>query len=295
MQINRHGSFYLRNGWPTKIVDALSIDNHIFSPNSELKAVDTIGVGRVMIKSMRYWATSLGLAEEKKDSQGIFHELTPLAYQIKENDPFFTSKGTLWFLHRNLARDMENTTAWCWAFNYFEEANYTKADFSNALFAFLQKEGATYTRKTVEKEFDCFKNTYVSDEVFSIVKVIDEDTVPFFAPLNLIKYVGTGHFERRKISSRDISPLIVLACILLDNQDHLTTNKQIDLNHLLDSKCQICHYMNLSYSSLLELLQMLENQKQLHLVNNFGNQYIEIENTDPIKIISDYYNSKGDE
>ena len=24
MQINRHGSFYIRNGWPTKIIDAIS-------------------------------------------------------------------------------------------------------------------------------------------------------------------------------------------------------------------------------------------------------------------------------
>ena len=66
MQISKHGSFYIRNGWPTKIMDALR-EPHIFSPNNELYAVDTIGVGRVMIKAMRYWATVLGIASEGTD------------------------------------------------------------------------------------------------------------------------------------------------------------------------------------------------------------------------------------
>ena len=56
MTLNKHGSFYIRNGWPTKIMDAITSNPHIFSPNNELLAVDSIGVGRVMIKAMRYWA-----------------------------------------------------------------------------------------------------------------------------------------------------------------------------------------------------------------------------------------------
>ncbi len=51
MQINKHGSFYIRNGWPTKAIDAITNDAFIFSPNNELNAVDEIGVGRVMIKA----------------------------------------------------------------------------------------------------------------------------------------------------------------------------------------------------------------------------------------------------
>ena len=56
MQINKHSSFYLRNGWPTKIIDAIPGNPYIFSPANELAAVDSLGVGRVMVKAMRYWA-----------------------------------------------------------------------------------------------------------------------------------------------------------------------------------------------------------------------------------------------
>lgn len=73
MQINKHGSFYIRNGWPTKIMDAITNDPLVFSPNNELNAVDVIGVGRVMVKSMRYWASVMGIAVEAKIPQGVFH------------------------------------------------------------------------------------------------------------------------------------------------------------------------------------------------------------------------------
>ena len=36
MLLNKHGSFYIRNGWPTKILNAISADRFIFSPNNEL-------------------------------------------------------------------------------------------------------------------------------------------------------------------------------------------------------------------------------------------------------------------
>lgn len=50
MQLNKHGSFYIRSGWPTKIMDAIAKDCYVFSAKNELNAVDTIGVGRVIRK-----------------------------------------------------------------------------------------------------------------------------------------------------------------------------------------------------------------------------------------------------
>ncbi|WP_304634464.1 DUF4007 family protein [uncultured Oscillibacter sp.] len=75
MQINKHGSFYIRNGWPTKIIDAMDAqgrNSYIFSPNNELPAVDQIGVGRVMVKALRYWAAVLGITVESKTQQRYF-------------------------------------------------------------------------------------------------------------------------------------------------------------------------------------------------------------------------------
>ena len=52
MVVNKHGSFYLRSGWGTKIIQAVNADDMIFTPANEMQAVDNIGLGRVMIKAL---------------------------------------------------------------------------------------------------------------------------------------------------------------------------------------------------------------------------------------------------
>lgn len=47
MVVNKHGSFYLRSGWGTKIIQAVNADDMIFTPANEMQAVDNIGLGRV--------------------------------------------------------------------------------------------------------------------------------------------------------------------------------------------------------------------------------------------------------
>lgn len=289
MQINKHGSFYIRNGWPTKIIDAVTSDQLVFSPNNELIAVDDIGVGRVMIKAMRYWATSLGITYEVKQQQGVVHCLTDLGRKIAECDPYCQNIGTLWMLHRNLARSENDATAWWWLFNGLDAQSFTKESFTNAFYLYLQRNGETYTRKTVDKEFDCLKNTYVSEKAFDVYKIIEEDTVPFFAPLSLLRYSGSGTFEKRRTKAKDIPIDILHYCILNDNAKHLAQSAEIALDTLLEGDKQVGRYMNLSYSVLLELLQQLENTGKLTLVNNFGNRYIHLLDIDSDNALAEHY------
>lgn len=147
MLINKHGSFYIRNGWPTKIINAIQADNLVFSPNNELEAVDFIGVGRVMVKAMRYWASSMGISDETKTQQGIICNLTGLGNIISACDPFCQDKGTLWILHRNLAINDESATAWYWAFNEYNNKSFTKDDFCSSFYSYIQREGGSYQKK----------------------------------------------------------------------------------------------------------------------------------------------------
>lgn len=288
MILNKHGSFYIRSGWPTKILLALQNDEYIFSPNNELNAVDQIGVGRVMIKAMRYWTTVLGLAEESHDNQGIKCHLTDLANLIINNDLYCQDIGTLWLLHRNLACSDEKAIVWYWAFNELKKNSFSKQTFSNDFFLFSTTGGNNFTLKAIEKEFDCFKNTYVSDKSFNINEVINENTIPFFAPINLLTY-EKGNFYKNTPTPKDIPLELLLYCIIEDNKILLNTSKQIDIDLLLNGKKQVGSYMNLSYTVLLDLLQKLDNSGYINLINNFGNRYIEIFENDSEKIIENYF------
>ena len=107
MVVNKHGSFYLRSGWGTKIIQAVNADDMIFTPANEMKAVDNIGLGRVMIKALRYWADATGLTSEQKVQGGIREEKTDIYMLIDAKDRYFQKPGSLLLLHRNLARMMK--------------------------------------------------------------------------------------------------------------------------------------------------------------------------------------------
>ena len=244
-----------------------------------------------MVKALRYWSTAMGITIEGKNQQGICHTLSSLGEMIDRYDPYCQSIGTLWLLHRNLSCNINEATAWAWAFNKYQPKTFTRTSFVDSFYSYIQTTGGTYARNAIEKEFGCFKNTYVSESSFDISKIIDEDNVPFFAPLRLIEYLGNDTYEKRRISSKDVPIDIFNYAILMDNAEHLLQSRQISIDHLLENENQVGKYMNLSYSVLLELLQQLENLKRINVVNNFGNRYIEIHDADFERILEDYYTS----
>jgi hydrogenase maturation factor len=291
MIINKHSSFYIRNGWPTKILTEVRTDAHIFSPNqaAELRAVDEFGLGRVMIKALRYWAKALGLISEGNDAQGLMAQETDLFRLLYDNDLYCQNKATIYLLHRELAKNDDVATAWYWAFNELSKITVTKDDFLSGFFAFLTVNGQNYNAKAIEKEFNCFKSTYVTDTAFSIDKIIEDNISPFFGPIEMLQKVGKDKYQKRKISSKDIPSDVILYCILKDNEEQLNNNRQLSIDLLLDEKKQIGKYFNITYGVLIEMLQELENLDKIKIFNNYGNRHIEIYNNGATRLIQDYY------
>ena len=289
MVINKHGSFYLRNGWGTKIIQAVDEDEMIFTPANELKAVDNIGLGRVMVKALRYWAFATGLTIEKKVQGGIKEEKTTLFQLIDEKDRYFQKSGSLLLLHRNLARNEENATAWYWAFNEFEKQTFTKDEFVDGLHYFLAVNGMTIKKAAVDKEFNCFKNTYLNEKKFDIKTVMDEDTYPMLAPLQLLKLNEGKRYEKRSLSKADIPLLVLVYAIAMDNPEESKNGGQISIDKLMEEKKQVGKYFCIRYSKLIEMLVEAENKQLLTLNNNFGNRYIEFTNIHYSVIPNEYF------
>lgn len=140
MVINKHGSFYMRSGWGTKIIDAVSTSPEIFSPSNEQVAVDNIGLGRIMIKALRYWSGAMGLCTEEKGQGGI--ELVPTKEFdfIKLYDHYFQVNASLLLMHRNLANNLNDATAWYWLFNEWKGESIDKESFVDAFHPFDNNE-----------------------------------------------------------------------------------------------------------------------------------------------------------
>lgn len=289
MVINKHGSFYLRSGWGTKIIQAVEYDDMIFSPSKEADAVDTIGLGRVMIKALRYWASATGLTEEVKSKNGIKSVKTELFDEIATNDRYFQKIGTHLLLHRNLANNKEQATAWYWAFNEFNKQEFSKDEFVDGLHYYLAVNGMKVKKTAAEKEFNCFKNTYLSEKKISIKTAMDEDAYPLLAPLNLINSSGDKKYEKAILTNRSIPLLILVYAIAMDNEEDSRNRSQISVDKLMEEKQQVGKYFCIKYSKLIEMLLEAENKKLLRFTNNFGNRYIEFLDIDYEALLKKYY------
>lgn len=291
MVVNKHGSFYLRSGWGTKIIDAVKEDDTIFSPNNEQAAVDTIGLGRVMIKALRYWSDAIGLTEEEKKQVGITKKRTALFDLIDQYDRYYQRLGSLLLMHRNLARNKKDATAWYWVFNELKNQSFTKEEFVDGFHAFLGVNGVSVKRTAIEKEFNCFKNTYISDDKFDRKTIMDEDTYPFLAPLHLLKINNEKKYEKVPYAKTEMPLEILLYSIAYDNsnEEGEWEQKQISIDQLMEENLQIGKYYNMRYSKLIEMLMEAENKKMLILSNNFGNRHIEMTDYPYQDLLKQYY------
>ena len=86
-----HESFFCKPLWLKKAYDAKATGVDFSSP----EAVATLGVGKNMVSSIRYWTRAMGLIEEDRN--------TPFASfifdSVKGVDPYLEDEGSLWLLH----------------------------------------------------------------------------------------------------------------------------------------------------------------------------------------------------
>lgn len=292
MVINKHGSFYLRSGWGTKIIDAVSNHPEIFSPAHEQDAIDNIGLGRIMIKALRYWAGATKLCTEKKANSEIILQPTKEFQCIEKNDKYFQRNQSLLLLHRNLARNDEDATAWYWLFNEWKVDEIDKDTFVDSFHPFLSINGMSVKQNAVEKEFNCLRSTYITDKTFDLQTIMDEDTYPFFGPLHILQRDGKK-LKKRHLSKNDIPAELLIYSIAMDNiEDELLNGKQVSIDKLVEEKKQVGKYFVLSYSKMIEILLEAENKGYIRLYNNFGNRIVEFLDIKTDELLNRLYESR---
>lgn len=288
MVLNKHGSFYMRSGWGTKIQKAVNVDPAIFAPANEQEAIDEIGIGRVMIKALRYWADAMGLTYEKKEQNVIKKHKTALFDYIENYDPFFQRIGTLALLHRNIATNLDEATAWYWLFNEWNNDVITNEQFTDGLHAFVAVNGMNVKKDAVNKEFNCVKNTYVGEKKTDKKNIMDEDTYPFLAPLHMLRYDGKL-LSKNHLTGKEIPVEILIYSIAKDNENESASKGQVGIDTLMEGKCQVGRYFNIRYTELIDLLIEAENKGYISLNNNFGNRLIEFNSTDYDSLLQKYF------
>jgi len=186
-----HETFPCRFAWLPKAYKALSKDPNAFA--SEEEAMILLGVGKNMVRAIRFWVQAAGIASPRKAGGYDRTSFGNAVFGRNGFDPFLEDVRTLWLIHWQLSSHVhEPLFAWDFLLNHWQEPELTR---SAALRAF-KKEAGRQERPlsdiTLEQHFDTFLHSYVPTR--SRKGDIQEDNLDCpLVELSLIQRIG----ERR--------------------------------------------------------------------------------------------------
>ncbi|MBF0239792.1 MAG: DUF4007 family protein [SAR324 cluster bacterium] len=215
----RHETFHPRFGWLKKGFDKACVDPQIFSRDD---APVTLGVGKNMVKAIRYWCKAYKILD---DATGVFLP-TPFGEALLGKDkwdPFLEDSGSLWLLHWNLLKPPSYATAWHLIFNGSRQMEFTQPDLLQTLSEGVQKDFPDHkiNESSLNKDVNCLLRMYVRQ---SPNKMSEETLDCPFAELSLILHTGGNHYAFHSGQKPGLLPeIIVAACLeFAANQEEQT-------------------------------------------------------------------------
>ena len=287
MKFRAHDTFFIRKGWLNKGLRNVNADAGVFM-GSKGNPMDVLGIGANMVKALRYWLQAVRLTSEPASGRKE-QTFTDFGNVVFENDPYIEEMGTLWLLHYQLASNKEEATAWYYFFNEFKASEFTKEDFVKQLSNYVRINGEEVSERSLEDDYNCIINTYVSRMKSNPEKVQPESNIDCpVGELGLIDIANRKEKLYRKATPKKdlIHPLVVLAVIL----DQADGKEEIKISSIQNDPCNVGKIFNLDIITLTALLYKIELMGYIKVIRTAGLDVIRItKDTSFIECIKDYY------
>lgn len=154
-----HETFPCRYAWLPKAVSHLRKNPRLFSDEDD--AMVRLGVGKNMVRAIRFWADACGVAAAS--SAGM--EVTTLGQSIfgpEGHDPFLEDIQTLWLVHWMLSSDVEEPLfAWHYLLNFWHRTDFTRSEALQTFDREAQRLGKKLSPVTLDHHFTTFLHTYL--------------------------------------------------------------------------------------------------------------------------------------
>lgn len=228
----RHETFHPRFGWLKKGFDKASENSSVFTEES---APSTLGVGKNMVKAIRYWSLAYKILQEEKNSRAII--LTDFGKQLLSSDgwdPYLEDTASLWLLHWNLLKAPCHATAWYYAFNIFNRLVFTSDDMLSGLIEYKDREFplSNINVSSLSKDTTCLLRMYVEQR--SREGLMEDSIDSPFVELGLIKHYGDAKQYAMNIGPKPgLTPEIIVAACLEFAASHAEGAKTITISRLL--------------------------------------------------------------
>lgn len=159
LRFSGHETFACRYAWLPKAYRVLFDDPATFADEDE--AMVELGLGKNMVRSLRFWVEAAGLAEPEKGHGLRLTDFAHAIFGVDGFDPYLEDVRTLWLLHWNLASRSEGPLfAWRFLLNHWPHPELTR---SEAIAAFSRESarlGHSHSPVTLAQHLDVFLHTY---------------------------------------------------------------------------------------------------------------------------------------
>lgn len=270
IKIRGHESFYIREGWIRKGIVAIQEEPYILS-DTQL-AIDKLGVGSAMVKSIRYWLQVLGLTEEKRGDKGKrYQELTnDFGVHLYKNDKYFEDLGTLYLLHYKLATNKELATTWSLFFNSIRATEMTKHHMEEALEQLILNIDPEYviSSRSLNDDCNCIIKTYFAEK--NDFKNPEDNMICPFSDLGLVKKINVRGKEEviyKTIPDRNKLDRLIVLYVIMDN---LGENTSTTIKSLIEDENNIGRVFNLDKNSINHYIDTLEDEGYLRVNRTAG-------------------------
>jgi hypothetical protein len=160
----RHETFHPRFGWLKKGFDAAQQGAQqgeavgIFTADD---AVVRLGVGKNMVRSIRYWCNAFQVLEDDQPT-----ELGEKLLGDEGWDTFLENPASLWLLHWQLLQNPEEATAWAIAFFGFHAVEFSPDDLLASLEQYSEASPGKKTAvSSLKKDMNCILRMYSEPEL----------------------------------------------------------------------------------------------------------------------------------
>ncbi|MEB3163699.1 MAG: DUF4007 family protein [Prochlorothrix sp.] len=185
----RHETFHPRFGWLKKGFDAASADPDLFLRED---APLQLGVGKNMVKSIRYWCTAFKILADDRPTSPLLTNL------LKDEgwDPYLEDPASLWLLHWFLLKPPCTATTWAFSFYQLTSTEFTAESLLHDLQGYRDSIAPRIADSSLRKDISCFLRMYAKQPVNRKGKGGAEEALDCpFAELGLIQNVGLGALE----------------------------------------------------------------------------------------------------
>lgn len=235
----RHETFVPRYGWLTKGFVACLNEPDVFNRDD---AIEKLGVGKNMVRSIRFWCILLGLLKNAENQRGqleptrlglkLIGDIDPKNKRMNWNigwDPYLEDEASLWLLHWQIFKQPELAVTWPLAFNFSSLQRFSQKELGASVvkIASEDKKLQSISSNSYSKDATCIIHMYAMP-----TNTENEIRCPFNT-LGLIERTPENGYFRFSHKRKDsLPPLIFLAACFSYMDAIQISEKTISLNKI---------------------------------------------------------------